>query len=72
MPSVRPIEVQVTVVLLDLVMQRQIEVPRKLFEVQTLRSLDIYQRSARFCYFHWPKKKTLEKFWKGCNDKCMV
>ena len=65
MPSVRTIEVQVTVVLLDLIMQSQIEVLRKLFEIQTLRSLDIYQRSATFCNFHWPKKKDLGKILEG-------
>ena len=67
MPSVRTIEVQVRVVLLDLVMQSQIEVLRKLFEVQTLRSLDIYQRSARFCYFHWPKQRPWKNFGRGAR-----
>lgn len=65
MPSVRTIEVQVTVVLLDLVMQSQVEVLRKLFEVHILRSLAIHLRSARFCYFHWPKKRPWKTFGRG-------
>lgn len=67
MPSVRTIEVQVTVVLLDLVMQSQVEVLRKLFEVHILRSLAIHQRSARFCYFHWPKKRPWKTFGRGAR-----